>query len=248
MKKAWRRYEELRPDQLGAAVAEAPVCYWPLGLIEHHSWQLPVGFDGLKAERMCIRMAERTGGVMLPVMWWGGGGGHGRFKWTFYQEESAARSVLATTTAKLIDYGFRAIVLLAGHYPWQSLFDVVEPSGAAHPDVLIVKGTEMDIAGPEVKAPGDHAARAETSYGLALLAEFVDVAACRPGRGPESWPGGSKPEFANPDPRVDYDPASPTFAQWGDDPRKATAEEAEPYIERIVAAVTAKIAAHLAST
>ena len=66
----WHRYEELRPDQLELLLKEAPIAYWPLGLLEHHGWHLPIGFDGLKADRICRRLADRTGGVLLPVMWW----------------------------------------------------------------------------------------------------------------------------------------------------------------------------------
>ena len=77
-KLSWGRFEESRPDQLQAIVEKTPVAYWPLGLIEHHGWHLPVGFDGVKADRLCRRLAERTGGVLLPVMWWGGGGGANR--------------------------------------------------------------------------------------------------------------------------------------------------------------------------
>ena len=62
----WRHYHELRPDELAALRDENPVAFWPLGLLEHHGWHLPVGFDGIKAERLCIRIAERTGGVILP--------------------------------------------------------------------------------------------------------------------------------------------------------------------------------------
>ncbi|MDP6040337.1 MAG: creatininase family protein, partial [Candidatus Latescibacteria bacterium] len=58
----WRRYAELRPDELEAIRSETPVAFWPLGLLEHHGWHLPVGFDGIKAERICEQMAERTGG------------------------------------------------------------------------------------------------------------------------------------------------------------------------------------------
>ena len=55
----WRRFEELRPDELAEMVAATPAAFWPLGLLEHHGWHLPVGFDGIKAERMCVRIAER---------------------------------------------------------------------------------------------------------------------------------------------------------------------------------------------
>ena len=105
MRVKWRRYEELRPDELVRAVQTCPVLFWPLGLIEHHGWHLPVGLDGLKAERICIRIAEYTGGVLLPTMWWGAGGGHGGFMWTFYQSEEAAEAILVRTLHKAVDFG-----------------------------------------------------------------------------------------------------------------------------------------------
>ena len=93
----WRRYQEMRPDQLARLVQRSPIAFWPLGLIEHHGWHLPVGLDGLKAEHLCIRVAEVTGGVLFPTMWWGTGGGHGDFMWTHYQSEAAAEAILVRT-------------------------------------------------------------------------------------------------------------------------------------------------------
>ena len=62
----WQYYHQLRPDQLEAMIKEKPVAFWPLSLIEHHGWHLPIGFDGLKAEKLCIRIAEKTGGLFCP--------------------------------------------------------------------------------------------------------------------------------------------------------------------------------------
>src|SRR5262249_25897732 len=117
------RYEQLRPDDLDAIVRERPVAYWPLGLLEHHGWHLPVGFDGLKAQRLCERCVERTGGVLLPVMGWGAEGGHGPFLWTHYQQATAFQDIAATTVRQLFRFGFRCVVLLAGHYPLKRLLD-----------------------------------------------------------------------------------------------------------------------------
>ena len=104
-----RRYEELRPDELAGIVRERPVAYWPLGLLEHHGWHLPIGFDGIKSQRLCERMVERTGGVLLPVMWWGAQGGHGPFLWTHYQPAGAFSQIAETTVRQLIRFGFRAV-------------------------------------------------------------------------------------------------------------------------------------------
>ncbi len=248
----WRRYEELRPDILAAYVQTVPVAFWPLGLIEHHGWHLPVGLDGLKAERICIKIAEKTGGVLLPTMWWGGGGGHGEFMWTHYQPIEAAASILTNTLQQLIAFGFRVIVLLAGHYPWKNLIlDKHLPAlQAENPDVLFLWGTEMDIGyhgcrGGEVHLPGDHAAREETSYGLYLLPEFVDLDALRPGRGKDVWPGGHAPDVERWHPGVSMDPADPRFAQMGEDARTASATRGEAAIERLVSPLVSVIHTYL---
>ena len=172
----WGRYQELRPDELADCIKATPIAFWPLGLIEHHGWHLPVGYDGLKAERICIRIAENTGGVILPTMWWGANGGHGDFLWTHYQPEEATASILVNTTKQLIRFGFRIIVLLAGHYPWQGILEKhIPPVQQAHPNTFFLWGTEMSICGEALKLHGDHAAREETSYGLCLFPEFIDM-------------------------------------------------------------------------
>ena len=106
-----RRYQECRPDELAEIVRDAPILFWPLGLIEHHGWHLPLGLDGIKAERICQLIAQRTGGLLLPTMWWGGEGGHGGFMWTYYQPEEAAESILVNTVTKSVGFGFRVLVL-----------------------------------------------------------------------------------------------------------------------------------------
>jgi creatinine amidohydrolase len=239
------RYEELRPDELARVVREQPVAYWPLGLLEHHGWHMPVGFDGIKAERICQRLARRTGGVLLPVMWWGADGGHGPFLWTHYQSREAAGDVFATTVRQLLRFGFRAVVLLAGHYPLQGILDErLSPLRTEFPDALLLWGTEVSIAGPDLRFPGDHAAREETSFGLHLLPELVDVAALRPGRGADAWVGGVAPSSGIPDVVV-QDPDDPRFAQAGEDARLATAEHGKDVIDPVIEHVARVILAHL---
>ncbi|MCX7804118.1 MAG: creatininase family protein [Planctomycetota bacterium] len=243
----WGRYEELRPERLAEIVRAAPVAFWPMGLLEHHGWHLPVGFDGLKADRICRRVAERTGGVVLPVMWWGSGGGHGAFPWSLYQSPEAAAGIIRTTLRKLAGFGFRVIVLLAGHYPWKDILDgVVPPFESEHPGILVLRGDETDIAAPKVRLAGDHAAREETSMGLALMPELVDMDALRPGRGREAgWRGGSIAAALMEAEKVCLDPADPCFAQLGEDARKASAGRGEEGIAVLVEALAGRITAHL---
>ena len=243
----WRRYQELRPDQLAEMVRAAPIAYWPLGLLEHHGWHLPVGLDGLKAEHICVRLAERTGGVLLPTMWWGAGGGHGHFNWTHYQPEGAAEAIVVRTMEQLLAYGFRIVVLFAGHYPWRTILHRHLPAlQAAHPEVLFLWGTEMDIDG-QVPLPGDHAAREETSYGLALFPQWVDLGALHPGRDDSAWPDGQPPPEGTRHPGVCFDPSDPLFAQMGEDARRATAARGERAIARLVERLAQTINQHVRS-
>ena len=242
----WSRFEELRPDQLEQLVRSSPIAYRPLGLIEHHSWHLPVGFDGIKAERFCIRMAERTGGVLLPTMWWGSLGGHGDFKWTFYCEQDASRSIVLGTLTKLIHYGFKVIVLLEGHYPWEGLLNAsseLDRLRAAHPEVLILDGTEVSIAEDERIPQGDHAALQETLYGIELLGELVDLAAQRPGRSEkEVWPSGMDVQTLTRFPEVEYDASKANFAQMGESAlmpdRKSAERQTGIIIDRVVESIS----------
>jgi creatinine amidohydrolase len=242
----WKRYHELRPDELAEFIESAPIVFWPIGLIEHHGWHLPVGYDGIKAERICIRIAEKTSGVILPTMWWGANGGHGDFLWTHYQPQEASELILVNTIKQLIKFGFRVIVLLAGHYPWQGILDKHLPTfREKHPEVLFLWGTETSIAGEAVKLRGDHAARQETSFGLYLLPELVDMRALRPGRDASAWPGGEAPPIEGRHPGVCFDPNEPLFAQMGEDARTASAERGEEAIAPLVNHLTATIKRYL---
>ena len=239
----WRRYQELRPDELADCIKTTPIAFWPLGLLEHHGWHLPVGYDGLKAERICIRIAENTGGVILPTMWWGANGGHGDFLWTHYQPEEATAAILVNTTKQLIRFGFRIMVLLAGHYPWQGILDKhIPPVQQAHPNTSFLWGTEMSICGKTVKLPGDHAAREETSYGLSLFPEFIDINALHSGRDTSAWPNGEVPPVENRHYGVCFDANDPLFGQMGEDARTASAERGEEAISRLVAHLSDVIA------
>ena len=68
----------------------------------------------------------------------------------------------------------RIIVLMAGHYPWQSILEQqLESLKSAYPHIDFWGGTEISICESEVKIDGDHAGKEETSYGLAMFPEFV---------------------------------------------------------------------------
>ena len=66
-----RRFELLRPGEILAEKERNSVAYLPVGPLEWHGPHLPVGMDPLNAYAVATELAERNGGVVLPVFYWG---------------------------------------------------------------------------------------------------------------------------------------------------------------------------------
>jgi creatinine amidohydrolase len=163
-----------RPGQLAAAIEEFPAAYVALGSIEWHGTHLPLGFDGLKAEALLRRVAERIGkGVLFPTMYW-----HNyrtmNFPYTLHTPSFSAKEI----ARQLYGMGFKIVVLVTGHYPPAQVRNV---RGAAtwlmkkHADAYAIGIPEQFLL-QDTGYIGDHAAKDETSMGLALFPGLVNVA------------------------------------------------------------------------
>jgi creatinine amidohydrolase len=242
------RYEYAHPDDLEAALAAAAVAYVPLGTYEHHGWHLPVGFDAIKAQALCVRTAERTGGIVLPPFYYGTGGGHVGYKWTLMAEEAQLRPLLSATLDHLVRWGCRVIVMLTGHYAGEQVRMVhalAEEAAARHPRARFIGLTEPEIstALPGDRYPGDHAAKYETSIALALAPEWVRLDRLTAGRDGAQV---TTPET----PRLEgrqYEPGDPLYAIWGADPRsEASAEIGRRLVDEITRRLAERVTEALA--
>lgn len=166
----------MRPRDLERVLEECPVAYVPLGTLEFHGWHLPLGFDALKAQAICERAVAKTGGVLLPPYYTGFAGGHGDYPGSIIFDEAAFVSQVRCICIRLADMGFRVIVLLTGHYPQEQVAAVkavAREVETARPGMAV-----LGLAEPEAypgNFRGDHAAKWETSLGMHLLPELVDL-------------------------------------------------------------------------
>jgi creatinine amidohydrolase len=234
------RMEEMHPDDLERVLAEAPVALVPLGTFEHHGWHLPVCFDGIKAHAICQRVAERTGGAVLPTFFYGTGGGHVGYKWTLILPEEQIVPLIAATLDHLAAQGFKVVVLLTGHYAGEQVGMVhrlAQEAGMRHPGVKFLGLTEPEVttAEPGDPAPGDHAAKYETSIALALNPAWVRLDALSAGRDPAAV---TLPVTPRRDSST-HDPAHPLYAIYGQDPRTAASKELG---EKLVAEIVSRLA------
>ncbi|MCC7354038.1 MAG: creatininase family protein [Anaerolineae bacterium] len=167
-------WAEMLPYELAAAIATAPVCYLPLGTLEFHGWHLPLGFDALKAQAICRRCAQITGGVVMPPNFWGIGGGHKGYAGSAIADDDLLPSILRNALREVRRNGFKVAVVLTGHYPGEQVIAVKAASAeAGAPDFSVIALPEHEAFPTETR--GDHAAKWETSLGLALFPEQVEM-------------------------------------------------------------------------
>ncbi len=168
----WGRYIELAPDDLTAIRAEAPVIYLPWGALEWHGPHLPMGVDGIIAEEMAVRAAERTGGVVLPTTWWP----------TTALPHSGSLSINSTTMRLLWDDIFEqlnkerwdVVVVVSGHYSYGHEMVLIRAAEEAMKqyDLLVLAVPPLALVDETML---DHAALWETSLMLAIHPELVHL-------------------------------------------------------------------------
>ncbi|MBM4436275.1 MAG: creatininase family protein [Actinobacteria bacterium] len=220
---AERRFERLRPQQAWDALAAFPCVYVPFGPIEWHSRHLPVGTDFLKAQGLCLRAAERSGGLVFPMLFFG--------VWTvpwplgMRTDPNQVQANAATVMHYLARNGVKAIMWLSGHGGTEDILALRRAAHAVmqHADVLIQAGPYSDLMRDQ-PCSGDHAGGLETSFMLNLHPDVVDLGALNPD--PSVWPEGV----------------------GGEDPRKhATLERGRALTELVVGRL-AEIAQRLVAT
>jgi creatinine amidohydrolase len=65
------RYAYLRPAQVVERRKALPLAWLPLGVLEWHGPQNPLGLDALKAEAILCHAARLLGGLVMPALFWG---------------------------------------------------------------------------------------------------------------------------------------------------------------------------------
>src|SRR2546427_9666242 len=67
------QYELMRPPEIVRERSRLQLVFIPIGPIEWHGPHLPMGMDGLHAHMVAVEVAQRVGGVVLPIYYIGSG-------------------------------------------------------------------------------------------------------------------------------------------------------------------------------
>ena len=221
------RAERLAPAELDAAVRGYPLAYLPLGSLEFHGPHLPIGLDALTAHGVCVRAAERTGGIVLPAVYQGIGGGHVDYPWTVMMTAGdAIRDHLTQTLTRLERFGVRGALLFTGHFAGEQveLIDAIarDWNSTAGRSLHII-ATSVDRCPTAPLAP-DHAGLFETTLLHAIEPGLVHLDRLSPAADPGGDPWGEQR----------HDPRHPLWGVFGADPRDLDPERSAELLDAIV--------------
>jgi creatinine amidohydrolase len=191
------RLEFLRPKELEEAQASCPTIFQPLGTIEWHGVHNVVGVDALKAHALCVRAAQKSGGVVAPALYGGVGGVSQPHTFVMDPENNIFSKLLRPWLEQLCREmardGFRAIIILTGHYGAAQQIVVRETAVRMSRTLAIpVLGTPEYLLALDVGYTGDHGAWGETSLMMNLYPDTVDLS--RLGEPPHQGVGGRDPK------------------------------------------------------
>jgi creatinine amidohydrolase len=172
------RLEFLRPKELEEAQAACATIFQPLGTIEWHGVHNVVGVDAVKAHALCVRAAQAHGGVVAPALYGGVGGLSEPHTFIMDPEDDVFSKLLRPWLEQLCREmardGFRAIIILTGHYGAAQQIVVRETAVRMSRALAIpVLGTPEYMLALDVDYTGDHAAWGETSLMMHLYPDTV---------------------------------------------------------------------------
>jgi len=125
------RMQYLRPGELLHILDKFPVAYQPIGTIEWHGRQNPLGCDAIKAEALCAEAAKKTGGVVMPPLFFATDAfrdlGHGmglgmdaaagfQLPGSFYKmPNELLKDFIKAACENYLARGFKLVIIVSGH-------------------------------------------------------------------------------------------------------------------------------------
>ena len=171
-------YAELLPEECVQRIQEMPVAYLPLGTLEWHGPHMPLGADGIQSKELFVRVAEKVGGVVLPMLFMGPDR-------VFYDRGTAFYGMDINTEGALNTYCVQQMKGSAywmekgqfqdghGHGPSTNAFQELKEEAAEKYGLRIL--TAWTFADDDrLKYQNDHAGANETSIVMAVRPELVD--------------------------------------------------------------------------
>lgn len=169
------------PEEFDRAMASLPVCFLPLGTVEWHGFHNALGLDSIKAHALCIEAARKAeGGVVHPPLYGGMGGldepATVKMESEITWDNHLLRPWLEKLCTEFHRLGFKAVIMLTGHYGHNQQIVVRETAARMTERLQIpVLGTPEYWLALDAGYHGDHAGIGETSLLWHLHPDLVAI-------------------------------------------------------------------------
>ncbi len=174
------QWERMLPVEFRLAFEKLPVVFLPLGTVEWHGEHDALGLDALKAHALCIGAAKKSGGIVHPPLYGGMGGLNKPATVKMEPENSWENYLLRPWLEKMCSefhrLGFKAIIMLTGHYGHNQQIVVREVATRMTERLQIsVLGIPEYWLALDAGYLGDHAGIGETSLLWHLEPDLVAI-------------------------------------------------------------------------
>ena len=174
------QWERMLPAEFRLAFEKLPVVFLPLGTVEWHGEHDALGLDALKAHALCISAAKKSGGIVHPPLYGGMGGLNKPATVKMEPENSWENYLLRPWLEKMCSefhrLGFKAIIMLTGHYGHNQQIVVREVATRMTERLQVsVLGIPEYWLALDAGYLGDHAGIGETSLLWHLEPDLVAI-------------------------------------------------------------------------
>lgn len=179
LRKSTCQWELMLPDEFHRAMEALAVCFLPLGTVEWHGLHNALGLDSIKAHSLCIAAVQKAkGGIVHPPLYGGMGGLNQPATVKMEPETTWDNHLLRPWLEKLCGefhrLGFRAVIMLTGHYGHNQQIVVRETAARMTERLQIpILGTSEYWLALDSGYHGDHAGIGETSLLWHLQPDLV---------------------------------------------------------------------------
>ena len=186
---AKHRLGEMSWREVRAALASQPVVLIPLGSTEQHGPVSPTG-DYMITDAIALRVAERTGSLVAPVIPFGNSEYFRSFPGTISVRSETLAAVAEDVCTSLLDHGFERLLFVNGHSGNDPILEdvarrirrtrgvrivTIKPRAFRPPALL------RTLYGDDVTRVLGHGGEPLASMWLHLRPELVDLKANEPG-------------------------------------------------------------------
>ena len=165
----------------------------PVGSVEQHGPQNPLGTDFIIAETITREAADKSSAVCLPTVSFGVSAHHRNFKGTVFIRDTVFREYIIDILDSQIYHGARKIIISNGHGGNTGMLtSAIMQVRVAHPEVAILlyeywKNNDITVSVFGQGTDLVHACGIESSVIHACRPDYVDIELAKTLDVPEKW-------------------------------------------------------------